>query len=140
MKNSLTLLCLIVIFGANCSGQQNIKALINSNLKSRYTNVEVVSMTPDSCPDMNHLFNMSLSLKVNASECKLNIAKATLSYYQKEISLDRAKELCDKELKKMDELAKVWQKMYFSNSEKCLLVKYRYGNASGLKTTVDDNY
>jgi len=140
MKKQNWYLILIVIIGTNCSGEQNIKNLINSNLKSRYTNFEIVSITQDSCPNMNTLFNLSLSLKLVASECKLNISKATLRYTNREISLDETSELCKKEVDKIAALEKSWDNAYFSKSEKCLLVKYRYGNSSGFKTSVEEYY
>jgi hypothetical protein len=34
----------------------------------------------------------------------------------------------------------MWVKDYISKSEKCLLVKYRYGNSNGIKTTVTNYY
>lgn len=140
MKKQLSLLSLIVIVVTNCQGQQNTNDLIKNNLNSRYDNYEVVSITQDSCPNMDRLFKLSLSMKVIASECKLNISKATLSYYKKEINLDKTSELCEKEVERINELAKRWQKEYFSNSEKCLRVKYRYSNSNGMKTTIEEFY
>jgi hypothetical protein len=140
MKKQIFLLCLTAIFVTNCSGQQSIKNLINSNLKSRYSNFEIVSITQDSCPNLERLFGLSLSLKIVASECKLNISKATLSYYKKEINFDKTSELCKKEVDKIRVLAESWKETYFSKSEKCLLVKYRYSNSDGIKTTVEEYY
>jgi hypothetical protein len=140
MKIQFSLLCLIVIIGTNSCGQQTIKKLINDNLKSRYTNVEIVSITQDSCPDMDYLFNLSLSLKLVASECKLNISKTILKYSQNEINFDKTSELCQKEIDRIDALAKSWQKAYLSKTEKCLLVQYRYGSSNGIKTTVNEYY
>lgn len=140
MKKQNWYLILIVLLGTSCSGENHIKNLINSNLKSRYTNFEIVSITQDSCPNMNNLFNLSLSLKLVASECKLNISKATLRYTNKEISLDETTELCKKEVDKIAALEKSWANAYFSKTEKCLLVKYRYGDSSGFKTSVEEYY
>jgi hypothetical protein len=140
MKKPFAFLCLIVIFGSYSCRQQSIKKLINDNLKSRYTNVEIVSITQDSCPDMEHLFNLSLSMKIVASECKLNISKTTLRYSQNEINFDKTSELCQKEIERIDALAKSWKEAFFSKSEKCLLVKYRYGSSNGIKTTVEEYY
>lgn len=138
MKKQFAFLCLIVLFGSYSCKQQPIKNLISDNLKSRFTNVEIVSITPDSCPDMEHLFNLSLSMKVLASDCKLNISKTILMYFQNEITLNKTSELCQKEIDIIDALAKNWQEAFFSKSEKCLLVKYRYGNSNGIKTTVEE--
>jgi hypothetical protein len=89
---------------------------------------------------MDHLFNLSLSIKVVASECKLNISKATLRYAQNEINLDITSELCQKEIERIDALAKSWKEAFLSKSEKCLLVKYRYGSSNGIKTTEEEYY
>ena len=130
----------MVIIEINSYGQETIKKLINDNLMSRYTNVEIVSITPDSCPDMDDLFHLSLSMRIVASECKLNIVKAFYKYSQNEINLDKTNELGQIEIDRIDALAKSWGKAYNSKSEKCLLVRYRYGSSNGIKTTLEDYY
>ena len=89
---------------------------------------------------MDRLFGLSLSMKVMASQCKLNIAKATNRYYNHEINYDQTNDLCKQELEKIKIQSDDWQNTYFSNTENCFLVKYRYGNSDGLKTTVEDYY
>jgi len=130
----------MVIIGTTSCAQQTIKNLIKDDLNSRYTNVEIVSMTQDSCPNMNNLFQLSLTIMRTASKCKLNISTAFLSYGRNEINLDKTKEFCKKEIDQIDALTKSWDNTYFSKSEKCLLVKYRYGNSDGIKTTMVDYY
>ena len=140
MKKQNWYLILIVLLGTSCSGENHIKNLINTNLKSRCTNFEIVSITQDSCPNMNNLFNLSLSLKLVASECKLNISKATLRYTTREITLDETTELCKKEVDKIAALEKSWANAYFSRSEKCLLVKYNRNWQKPYKTRVSMKY
>ena len=70
----------------------------------------------------------------------LNISKILLRYSQNEINLDKTSELCQKEIDRIDALAKSWKEAYFSKSEKCLLVKYRYGSSDGIKTTVEEYF
>jgi len=140
MKKQLCIFSLIIILGFNSCGQNKINKLINDNLKSRYTNIEIVSITPDSCPDMRNLFHLSMSLRVISSECKLNIIKAFVSYSEKKISLEKTNELCQKEIDRINNLAKSWDNAYNSKSEKCLLIQYRYGNSDGIKTTLTDYY
>jgi hypothetical protein len=140
MKKELCFLCLIILIGINSYGQQDINKLINDNLSNRYSNVEIVSITPDSCPEMRNLFYLSSSLKIVASECKLNIVKAFYQHSKNEISFDKTTELSQKEIDRIDALAKSWNKSFNSKSEKCLLVKYRYGNSAGIKTTLTDYY
>jgi len=140
MKKLFCFFYLIVLIGINSYGQENIKSLIKDNLNSRYTSVEIVSITPDFCPDMRNLFSLSMSLTLVASECKLNIVKTFLKYDDKEISYEKTKELCQKEVDRIKALADEWLTAYFNKSEKCLFVRYRYGNAQGIKTTVEDYY
>jgi|GEM_PF-4330215 len=140
MKIKILVLGIIFLNCNCCDSQQGINALIEKNLQSRYTNVEIVSIEPDSCPDLRGLFNLSLNIKVVASECKLNIAKTTSQYYQGTYSFDQVSSLCEKEIEKIKELKDYWQKMYFTNNTSCMLVKYRYGNADGIKTTMEEYY
>lgn len=140
MKKKLCFLYLILLIGINSYGQQDINKLIKYNLSTRYSNVEIVSVTPDSCPDMSDLFNLSLNILVTASKCKLNITKVFVQYSNNEISFDKLTELSDKEIDIIKALSESWEKSYNSKSEKCLLVRYRYGNSSGIKTTMTDYY
>lgn len=75
-----------------------------------------------------------------SSECKLNIARAFYQHTKNEISFDRAVELSQKEIDRINALAKSWDKAYNSKSENCLFVKYWYGNSDGIKTTLTDYY
>jgi hypothetical protein len=80
MKKELFFIWLIILINNYGCGQQNINKLIKDNLLSRYVNVEILSITQDSCPDMRNLFDFSVSLRINAAECKLNISKAFMQY------------------------------------------------------------
>ncbi len=140
MKSPILVLEAILMISCSCNSQKGINSLIEKNLKSRYTDVEIVSIEPDSCPDLKGLFDFSLSMEIIASECRLNIAQITSQYYQGEYSLDQVSSLCGKEIDKMRDLADNWRKMYFTNSNSCMLVKYRYGNADGIKTTMEEHY
>lgn len=139
MKKSILPLIVTLILLTSCS-QKAINSLIEKNLKSRYTDVEIVSIKPDSCPDLKGLFDLSLSIEMVASECRLNISQITGKYYQGEYSLDQVSSLCGKEIDKIRDLADYWRPMYSTNSNRCMLVKYMYGNAYGIKTTMEEHY
>jgi hypothetical protein len=89
---------------------------------------------------MDDLFYLSLNIKLVASECELNISKTILRYFQNEINFDKTSELCHKEIDRIHALVESWRETYLLKSEKCLLVKYRYGSSNGVKTTMEEYY
>ncbi|MFA6400041.1 MAG: hypothetical protein WCX31_00225 [Salinivirgaceae bacterium] len=120
--------------------ESSIKKLIKTNLESRFTNAEIVSITPDSCPDMRNLFHLSLQLTIKSSETKRDIVNAFSRQQDGEINGDQTRAICNAELDTLKSLVEIWHHDYQFNKQKCFTVRYRYGTADGTKKTETDYY
>lgn len=141
MKKSLSFVCsLSALVFFSCSDQDKIESVIKTNLKNRFTEVEIISITPDSCAGFKKLRDLASSLELEASSASLNINKYKLSYRTGEISLDSAIALSEQEIENIKKVSDEWADTYFKKSEKCFLVKYQYNSGNGLKSEDQDYY
>jgi len=77
---------------------------------------------------------------LSTSTVKVEIAKIRLNYSKKQIDFGGAIKQMQNEADKISELTAKWPDIFFSKSEKCMLVKYRYSGADGIKIEDDDLY
>jgi len=124
MKNFPLISLMILPLVISC-GNQDL-SLIKDNLNSRFTKFEIVETKKDSS-NVDDAFNSLLSLKVYASQCNLDIAKAINKFYgingkwTKKNVINYVDSVSDMMIKAY----KRFENLRFSKKEQCYYVKYR---------------